>query len=81
MEIIAQHHQRILEVYGEELGNKTARKHLGWTITRLQERQYLLPESAALWRQRILTSRDNAHVAHAIIQLYGSLEAREAEAA
>jgi tRNA-dihydrouridine synthase B len=81
MEIIVQHHQHMLEVYGAELGNKTARKHLGWTITRLQERKYLSAESAALWRQRILTSRDNGQVAHAIIQLYGSLEAREAEAA
>jgi tRNA-dihydrouridine synthase len=81
MQIIAEHHRHMLEVYGAELGNRTARKHLGWTITRLQERKYLSPESAVLWRQRILTSRDNGQVAHAIIQLYGSLEAREAEAA
>jgi nifR3 family TIM-barrel protein len=81
MQIIAEHHRHMLEVYGAELGNRTARKHLGWTITRLQERKYLSPESAALWRQRILTSRDNGQVAHAIIQLYGSLETREAEAA
>jgi nifR3 family TIM-barrel protein len=81
MQIIAEHHRHMLEVYGAELGNRTARKHLGWTITRLQERKYLSAESAALWRQRILTSRDNGHVAHAILQLYGSLEAREAEAA
>ena len=81
MQIIAEHHRHLLEVYGPELGNRTARKHLGWTITRLQERKHLSPESAALWRQRILTSRDNTLVAHAIIQLYGSLEAREAEAA
>ena len=64
-----------------DLGNRTARKHIGWTITRLQERKYLSPESAAIWRQRLLTSRDNALVAHAIIQLYRSLENREAEAA
>ena len=81
MQIIAEHHRHMLEVYGAELGNRTARKHLGWTIGRLQERNYLSPGSAALWRQRLLTSRDNALVAHAIIQLYGSLEAREAEAA
>ena len=81
MGIIAQHHRHMLEVYGAELGNRTARKHLGWTITRLQERKYLSSESAALWRQRILTSRDNAVVAHSVVQLYGSLEAREAEAA
>jgi len=71
----------MLEVYGPDLGNRTARKHIGWTITRLQERNYLSPESAAAWRQRLLTSRDNALVAHAILQLYRSLEDREAEAA
>jgi tRNA-dihydrouridine synthase B len=81
MQIVAQHHRHMLEVYGSELGNRTARKHLGWTITRLQERNYLTAESAAAWRQRLLTSRDNALVAHAIIHLYGSLEDREAEAA
>ena len=81
MRIIAEHHRHMLDVYGAELGNRTARKHLGWTITRLQERKYLSAEGAALWRLRILTSRDNSLVAQAIIQLYGSLEAREAEAA
>ena len=81
MQIVAQHHRHMLEVYGPDLGNWTARKHIGWTITRLQERKYLSPESAAVWRQRLLTSRDNALVAHAIIQLYRSLEDREAEAA
>ena len=81
MQIVAQHHRHMLEVYGPDLGNRTARKHIGWTITRLQERNYLSPESAAAWRQRLLTSRDNALVAHAITQLYRSLEDREAEAA
>lgn len=81
MRIVADHHRHMLEVYGPELGNKTARKHLGWTISRLQERKYLSAESAALWRQRILTSRDNGYVVNAIIQLYDSLETLEAEAA
>ena len=81
MTIVVEHHQQMLENYGAELGNRTARKHIGWTIARLEERRLLSPHAAALWRQRILTSRDNSHVAHSIIQLYGSLEANEAEAA
>jgi nifR3 family TIM-barrel protein len=81
MQIVAQHHRHMLEVYGPDLGNRTARKHLGWSIARLQERKYLSPEGAALWRQRMLTSRDNKLVALAIIQIYGSLEDRESEAA
>ena len=81
MNIVIEHHQHILENYGAELGNKTARKHLGWSIMRLEERKHLSPENAALWRQRILTSRENSDVAHSIVQLYSSLDASEAEAA
>ena len=81
MNIVARHYQQMLEVYGTELGNRTARKHIGWTIARLEARKLLSPQNAALWRQRILTSRDNAYVANSIVKLYGSLESREAEAA
>ena len=81
MKIVVEHHQQMLENYGGELGNRTARKHVGWTIARLEERKLLFPHDAARWRQQILTSRDNSHVSRSIIQLYGSLEVREAEAA
>lgn len=81
MTIVVEHHQQMLENYGAELGNRTARKHIGWTIARLEERRLLSPHAAALWRQRILASRDNSHVAHSIIQLYDSLEVKEAEVA
>jgi tRNA-dihydrouridine synthase B len=81
MNIVFEHHQQMLEIYGGELGNRTARKHIGWTIARLEERKLLSPPNASLWRQRILTSRDNAQVSRLIIQLYGSLEAQEAVAA
>jgi tRNA-dihydrouridine synthase B len=81
MAILADHHQQMLVTYGAELGNKTARKHIGWAIMRLEERGYLGPGEGAVWRQRIVTSRDNAHVARSIVQLYGSLQPCEAEAA
>ena len=81
MTIIADHHQKMLKNYGAELGNRTARKHIGWTIARLEERKLLSPQKAAFWRQCILTSRDNNHVASSILELYGALENAEAKAA
>jgi tRNA-dihydrouridine synthase B len=80
MNILTDHHQQMLVVYGDDLGNKTARKHIGWAIMRLEERGYLSPSEGALWRQRIVTSRDNAHVARSIVELYGSLEPVTAKA-
>jgi tRNA-dihydrouridine synthase B len=79
--IVAEHHQQTLINYGADLGNKTARKHIGWTIMRLEERGFLTAVDAAVWRQRILTSRDNNFVARSIIQLYGTLQQPKAEAA
>jgi tRNA-dihydrouridine synthase B len=81
MNILADHHQQMLVVYGNDLGNKAARKHIGWAIMRLEERRHLSPSQGALWRQRIVTSRDNAHVARSIVELYGALEPVTAEAA
>ena len=79
--IVAEHHQQTLINYGSDLGNKTARKHIGWTIMRLEERGHLSNSDAAVWRQRILTSRDNDFVARSIVQLYGALRQPNAEAA
>ncbi len=73
MNIVAGHHEETLITYGAELGNRTARKHLGWTIMRLEARKLLTAINAAFWRSRLLTSRDNAFVASAITELYGSL--------
>ncbi len=81
MEILLRHHAHMLENYGPELGNKTARKHIGWSIMRLEERRYLSPPDAAVWRQRIMTLKHNDQVAAAIAQLYDSLEERKSEAA
>ena len=81
MNILLGHHQHILAVYGGDLGNRTARKHIAWAIMRLEERGHLSAGDGALWRQRIVTSLDNGHVAHAIVQLYGTLGDKAAEAA
>lgn len=69
-EIIALHHQRILSRHGSHHGNRVARKHIGWTIGRLAERNLIPPESAPDWRARLLQTNDNAAVADGLRQLY-----------
>jgi tRNA-dihydrouridine synthase B len=81
MNILLGLHQHMLAVYGEVLGNRTARKHIGWAIMRLEERGLLTAANGALWRQRIVTSNDNGHVAGSIADLYHALEPKTAEAA
>ncbi len=81
LRILLAHHQHMLEVYGADLGNKTARKHIGWAIMRLEERGFLTAEEGASWRQRIVTSRDNGFVARSIAELYGAVLPRKAHAA
>lgn len=80
-DILSNHHALMLETYGPALGNKTARKHLGWALMRLAERKLLSAESAAVWRKSILTETDNAVVAKELCRLYKSLTPAVAEAA
>lgn len=75
--IVAQHLVLTLETYGDKLGNKTARKHLGWTLLRLVERRLLDEEQATRWRQRLLTNADNEAVAEDVRQLYAELTQRK----
>ncbi len=59
-----------LSLYGDVLGNRTFRKHLGWAITRLLERQYLSPEQTQALRSSLLTDKDNARVTAGLSQIY-----------
>ncbi len=81
MQIVASQHEQTLINYGADLGNRTARKHLGWSIMRLEERGLLAANDAMFWRNRILTSPDNNFVARSIVDLYGSLANSILEAA
>ncbi len=80
-DIVRRHHALTLSTYGTELGNKTARKHLGWTLMRLQERGHLNDATAAAWRKLLLTNPNNDDVARGLRNLYDGLAARLAEAA
>jgi tRNA-dihydrouridine synthase B len=63
-------HQATLSLYGAGLGNKTFRKHLGWTITRLLNRNYITTEKATWLRANLLTEPDNLKVAIGISDLF-----------
>ena len=79
-EITAQHHQRILSAHGSHHGNRIARKHVGWAITRLLERGLLAQEQAQEFRAALLRTNDNDAVAQGIRDLYAVAQDR-AEAA
>ena len=69
-DIVQLHHERILSHHGADHGNRIARKHVGWAITRLAERRLLDPERASSWRVTLLRISDNAAVRRGIRELY-----------
>ncbi len=73
-DIATQHHQRILSHHGNHHGNRIARKHIGWAITRLAERRLLTAEDAAQWRISLLRSNDNSAVAQGLSVLYSTVQ-------
>lgn len=76
--IVMGHHAAILDHDGPDHGNRTARKHIGWTIERLYERNHLTRELASTWRQRLLQASDNATVRNGLADMYGTVLMREA---
>jgi tRNA-dihydrouridine synthase B len=65
-----EHQQLTIELYGERLGNKTYRKHLGWLLARLRERELLTAKLLTKTRAEVLTSPDNKAVCQAIGDIY-----------
>jgi tRNA-dihydrouridine synthase B len=59
-----------LALYGEIFGNRTFRKHLGWTISRLQNRQIITQENSEHLRATLLREPDNQKVKTGIQQIY-----------
>jgi tRNA-dihydrouridine synthase B len=71
-------HKATLSLYGAVLGNRSFRKHLGWTITRLGDRQLLSAEQVADLRRTLLTEKDNANVSSGMTRLFEQDLARAA---
>ena len=68
------HQAETLSLYGTVLGNKTFRKHLGWLLTRLHERDVLTTEQLNASRSRLLSNPDNVEVARAIVAIFDRAE-------
>jgi nifR3 family TIM-barrel protein len=77
-QIIALHHERILNRHGHHNGNRMARKHIGWAISRLAERSLLSSGEAAGWRARMLCCNDNDRVRQDLRSLYLCVQERAA---
>jgi tRNA-dihydrouridine synthase B len=78
-EIVLSHHDAVLGLYGNELGNRMARKHIGWTIARHAEQGRLTSEEAAGWRECLLRTVENAAVVRGLRRFFECLtEARAA---
>ena len=72
-DIMLWHQDETLRLYGDVLGNKTFRKHLGWSLSRLELRGFLDPEEHAALRVKLLSNRDNRQVTHGIRDAYARL--------
>ncbi|WP_421694995.1 tRNA dihydrouridine synthase DusB [Aestuariivirga sp.] len=77
-EIVIEHHERMLSHHGAHHGNRIARKHTGWAISRLSERQLLPDDEAAQWRAALLRTNDNAAVRSGLHELYDTVRERAA---
>ena len=69
-EFLLVQHAETLALYGQVLGNRTFRKHLGWTISRLLKRNLLSQETAEHLRATLLRENDNKKVREGIDRLY-----------
>jgi len=70
LDIMLWHQDETLRLYGHALGNKTFRKHLGWTLARLELRGLMDGEAQAQARARLLSNKDNAQVARGMCDVY-----------
>jgi nifR3 family TIM-barrel protein len=78
--IVLHHHEAMLLHYGRDLGQRIARKHLGWYVDDLRKQNYLTSDEACSWRLSLVTSTDPVEIQETISRLYDSASlGREAE--
>ncbi|MGE0241099.1 MAG: tRNA dihydrouridine synthase DusB [Parvibaculaceae bacterium] len=80
-ELVDRQLQSMLSLYGNEHGNRIARKHLGWVVDRKSAQGRLSVAAANAWRRRLTTDPDNDRVRQALRDLYLHLADDEARAA
>jgi tRNA-dihydrouridine synthase B len=80
-DIVRSHHKAMLSLYGNELGNRMARKHVGWTIARHAQTHRIGASEAAGWREFLLKTADNAAATLGLRDFFNVLMDAEARAA
>jgi tRNA-dihydrouridine synthase B len=70
------HQEETLSLYGASLGNKTFRKHLGWLLGRLQERNLISDEQLQNLRATLLPHTDNTIVTAGLKHVFQSIEGK-----
>jgi tRNA-dihydrouridine synthase B len=69
-QLLLKHQALTIELYGNQLGNKTFRKHWGWSLARLHERYLITAEELAAARANHLSTPNNLAVTQAIQDFY-----------
>ncbi|MEP6826945.1 MAG: tRNA dihydrouridine synthase DusB [Aestuariivirga sp.] len=68
-----------LSLYGDVLGNKTFRKHVGWTLDRLHQRALLSLERLTELRRNLLCEIGNAKMRQGLLDVFAQIaDVREA---
>ncbi len=65
-QIVLDHHQAMLDYYGDHVGGRNARKHLGWYLDAVCSNSERLP----LWRKRVCSEPDSAKVRTALEEFF-----------
>jgi tRNA-dihydrouridine synthase B len=68
--LVLVHQQKTIELYGESLGNKTFRKHAGWSIARLHDKGLISDKQLQCFRAEVLGLADNSAVRQSIVDTY-----------
>ena len=79
--IVLRHYESMLSHYGSALGQRNARKHLGWYVEDLRARNHLTGEQPRSWRQALMAAGRPAAVCDVIRRLYDAVCDRRREAA
>jgi tRNA-dihydrouridine synthase B len=78
--LLLQLQEDMLSLYGEGLGNRNFRKHFGWAVSSLQERNLMSQAEVTQLRSDIIPCNDSNRVRQAIESMFQNL-ATSAEAA
>jgi nifR3 family TIM-barrel protein len=68
--IVLHHYEAMLSHYGLELGQRIARKHLGWYVEDLKTRNLLTEGEARSWRQALVREEHPSLVRKTLHRLY-----------